>query len=223
VIAAPSANKAGRPSPTRAEHVREDYAPSGDADACAVSHARIDYILDGGETERGLESTVVDVSGDSVRLLRPGAVTKEMIEAALGITMEDGTGGDGQAPLSPGMKYRHYAPAAPMTLVCGEPKKVAEYILGSMKQKRTGILATTETENLYKGDMPDKDSEILLVTMGSRVSPETIAHNLYDCLRRFDALSAEEIFAEGIEEQGIGQAIMNRLKKASGGRIVWVS
>jgi L-threonylcarbamoyladenylate synthase len=224
-IAAPSANRAGRPSPTRADHVFSDYGNNG----------AIDYVLDGGETERGLESTVVDVSGSVVRMLRPGAVTKEMVEETLGMALGDADEQAGQAPLSPGMKYRHYAPEAPMTLVCGEPEKIAVYITGKVSKKRTGILATDETKDLYADyfrldgaaqRVQSDDGEpsgIALITVGSRASLEAVAHNLYGCLRRFDELGVDEIYAEGFEERGLGQAIMNRLKKAAGGRIVWLN
>ena len=184
IIAAPSANLSGRPSPTCARHVMEDF-----------KNSEIDMIIDGGQTYTGLESTVADLSLNRVRLLRPGAVTLEMLQAAAGeveVPLPDIS--DEAAPLSPGMKYRHYAPKVPLILIVGSPQAVSAEI---KKYKNAGILRT------YKKN------------------PEEVARTLFGCLRQFDEKKVEVILAEGIQEEGIGLAVMNRLKKAAE-KIVYV-
>ncbi len=239
-IAAPSANKAGTPSPTRAEHVAADFAAELKCEPrvmqtggkiCREPHPAnlsvpkytLDMILDGGETVCGLESTVADMTGPVPRVLRPGAVTVEMLEDALGCKVEVPETHDDSPPPSPGMKYRHYAPVAPMTVVYGKPEKIAEYInqhcIEDTPAKKIGILATEQTLKTYREHFNNNDN-IRIISAGSKTSPETVAHNLYDCLRQFDGLGVDEIFAEGFDETGIGRAIMNRMKKASEGRVI---
>ncbi|QCX33384.1 threonylcarbamoyl-AMP synthase [Caloramator sp. E03] len=210
-IAAPSANISGRPSPTTIEHCIEDL------------NGKVDMIIGGEKCEVGLESTVVDVSDGEVIILRPGAITKEMMEEVIGNVFIDPAVldklKDDEKPRAPGMKYRHYAPSAPLTIVCGDINRVIEYINSktlenNMKGIKTGILATDETVNEYKGS--------LKISLGSRKKPGIIAANLFDCLREFDKIDVDIIYAEGFGEEGINLAIMNRLKKAAGYNIVKV-
>ncbi|PZD97886.1 threonylcarbamoyl-AMP synthase [Paenibacillus sambharensis] len=213
-IAAPSANRSGRPSPTRAEHVQEDL------------ESRIDGLVDGGPAAVGLESTVVEVSEGCIRILRPGSVTAEELAAAGGcevVEQDEGAAGErsGQpeAPRSPGMKYTHYAPAGSMTLVAGEPEAVSGYIMkeaamAAAEGRRTGILVYEEHAAAYEADA--------VLVLGSLGRPADAARTLYDALRTFDKLGIEEIWAEACPQEGIGAALMNRLTKAAGGRLIQV-
>lgn len=210
-VAAPSANISGRPSPTTADHVWQDMK------------GKIDMIVDGGPVGIGVESTIIDVSGDEPLVLRPGAVTQEMASAVLGreIHLDPAiAAGPMRAdvrPRAPGMKYRHYAPKADLTLVEGEMNAVAETINRLAGEKlregfRVGILCTEETMDRYHGGM--------VRSMGIRAREETLAHNLYAVLREFDDLEADYIFSESFSRDHLGQAIMNRLTKAAGYHIL---
>lgn len=203
-IAAPSANTSGRPSPTTAEHVLQDM------------NGRIDMIVDGGPVGIGVESTIVDVTGEVPVLLRPGAVTMEMLEKTVGTVKIDpailGPVGAGVRPKAPGMKYRHYAPRADLTLIEGETERVAAEINRLAGERiaqgrKVGIICTEETRDKY----PEGDVK----SIGRRDRAETVAHNLYAVLREFDDCGAEYIFSESFSEQDLGQAIMNRLNKAA--------
>ena len=175
LVAAPSANLSGRPSPTLARHVMEDL------------EGAIDMIIDGGPTQKGLESTVVDMHGEKPRLLRPGAVTMEMLRDVINIDVATGETGD--SPLSPGMKYRHYSPKAPLILLIGPPEAVSAKI--ESYDKNAGIMRT------------------------SQESAEYTAQTLFERLRTFDEMRVPLILAEGRSEEGVGLAVMNRLKKAA--------
>lgn len=210
-IAAPSANTSGRPSPTRAEHVYQDMA------------GRIEMILDGGPVGIGLESTIVDVTEEIPVLLRPGAVTMEMLQSVAGEVRIDpailGPVSPDVRPKAPGMKYRHYAPKAELTLVEGESEAVVSAINRLAEEKlaagcRVGVICTDETRGRYKKGQ--------VVSIGQRCRKETVAHNLYAVLREFDDLGVEFIFSEGFQESDLGQAIMNRLNKAAGYHILKV-
>ncbi|MCD8221108.1 MAG: threonylcarbamoyl-AMP synthase [Clostridiales bacterium] len=210
-IAAPSANTSGRPSPTRAEHVWEDM------------NGKIEMILDGGPVGIGVESTIVDVSGEMPVLLRPGAVTMEMLTEVLGEVAVDptiqGPPREGLRPKAPGMKYRHYAPRAEMTIVEGESMRVADEINRRVREsllrgKRAGVICTDETRSLYKAGF--------IRSVGVRAREETIAHNLFAVLREFDELETDVIFSESFAGDHLGFAIMNRLTKAAGYRIIQV-
>ena len=210
-IAAPSANTSGRPSPTTAEHVREDLS------------GKIEMILDGGPVEIGLESTIIDLSGDVPMLLRPGAVTLEMLRSVLGTVAIDpailGPVSADVKPKAPGMKYRHYAPKAQMTIVMGEQKaveaKINELAAAAVSEgKLAGIIATDESMGNYTCGM--------IKSIGKRSSEDTVAHNLFAVLRDFDEAGVDCIFSEGFEEEGIGRAIMNRMRKAAGYNIISV-
>lgn len=207
-IAGPSANLSGKPSPTSVFHVIEDL------------NGKIDMIIDGGETGVGLESTVLDLSTDKPMILRPGGVTledlKELIpnvEQDLGTIKSD----ENIIPRSPGQKYRHYAPAADMTVYTGSLDKVINKIKEQAnelisKGLKVGIMATEETKNNYV------DGFVQVV--GSRAKKETIATNLFKVIRLFDEHGVDIILAEGVESDNIGMAIMNRMMKASGGKII---
>ncbi len=208
-VAAPSANTSGRPSPTRAQHVVEDMS------------GKIEMIIDGGEVGIGVESTIVDVSGDVPMLLRPGAITMEMLQETLGHVEIDpaiqGPMSKEIKPKAPGMKYRHYAPKAEMTLVEGQMEHVVAYINREAREallagKKVGIICTEESRELYP--------EGMLEVIGSREHEETVAHNLFAVLRDFDDRQVDCIFSESFSKDHMGQAIMNRLCKAAGYHIV---
>lgn len=209
-VAAPSANASGKPSPTMAEYVAEDM------------NGRIDMILDGGAVGIGLESTIVDVSGEKPTILRPGYVTQEMLEKVLGEVSVDRTILDGttaQRPKAPGMKYRHYAPKGELSIVEGDPEAVVDRInslcaCAAAAGKKTGIIATDETFSRYRATS--------VKSVGSRGDEEAIAHSLYRILREFDDEEIEVMYTESFPTDGMGQAIMNRLLKAAGHRIITV-
>ncbi len=215
-VAAPSANTSGRPSPTTADHVWEDL------------NGKIEMILDGGPVGIGLESTIVDVTGEVPMLLRPGAITLEMLRELLGQVDVDpavtGPMSPGMHPKAPGMKYRHYAPKADMTLVEGGTEAMAAEICRLAQEsisqgKKTGVICTEETRHLYPESLL---GQAQFRSMGVRAKEETIAHNLYAVLREFDDIGVDCIFCEAFPETELGQAIMNRLIKAAGHKIVKV-
>lgn len=207
-IAAPSANLSGRPSPTRAEHVIEDM------------DGRIDMIIDGGAIEIGIESTIVDVTCEVPMILRPGYVTADMIRDVLGDVCFDETvlahtTVKGQ-PKAPGMKYRHYAPKAELTIFEGENEKVVSKINElAVKYEydglKVGILSSNENEHKYA------HGEVVVV--GSRENEHEVAAHLFDVLRHFDHIDVDVILSEGFSEDSFGQAVMNRLIKAAGHHI----
>lgn len=207
-IAAPSANTSGKPSPTLAEHVIDDL------------NGKIDMILDSGATGVGLESTVLDLTGDTPLILRPGGITLEAIKVFVPSVEMDLSIISSNAdviPKSPGQKYRHYAPKADMTVFSGEVENIVKAIKAKGSEferqgKVIGIMATDETKNRY-----DKG---IVISVGSRKNIGTIAHNLFNTLRIFDERGVDIILAEGVEFSNIGIAIMNRMKKACGGNIV---
>lgn len=207
-VAAPSANISGKPSPTLAKYVAEDM------------DGRIEMIIDGGAIGIGLESTIVDLTGEVPMILRPGYVTKEMLKQVLGEVEIDRTILDGnskQAPKAPGMKYRHYAPKGDLTILSGTQEKVVAQInqrTAKMQEKgeKVGVIGTDDTVGFYHADS--------VKSAGSRADEETIARALYRILREFDDEGVTVIYSESFEdsvaEGGIGQAIMNRLLKAAG-------
>lgn len=212
LIAAPSANLSGRPSPTDAKHVVEDMA------------GRIDIILDGGPTPVGVESTVLDMTHSPPKVLRPGGVTLEELREVLGrveATSHDEDAPSGERLPSPGMKYVHYAPGTPLVLVEGCPEAVAGRILAEVARRReqgqkTGIMCSDEARPLY---VTHAD---VVRSVGSRRDLAGVAAALFRTLRAFDSDGIDVIFAEGFDEAGLGFAIMNRLRRASEGRIVRV-
>lgn len=199
-IAAPSANLSGRPSPTRAEHVMKDLG------------GKIPMILDGGSTEFGVESTVIDLSGERGIILRPGPITKEDLTPLIGEPQLYSLK-KGEKPISPGMKYRHYAPSVPLILVCGGANGIVDKIksiadVERKKGKKIGILCADETKDRYP-------EELAKVSLGSRFSPYLLVRNLYHALRILDEMGLDMILAEGFPENGIFVTLMNRLRKAS--------
>lgn len=208
-IAAPSANRSGRPSPTLAEHVAEDM------------DGIIPMIIDGGQVGIGIESTIVDLAEETISILRPGFITKEMLEETLGqpVVYDKGIHGCSpeEQPKAPGMKYRHYAPKAEMTIVDGKLEKVVAFIneetLRLEKEgKRVGVMATQETVGAYVSEN--------LKSMGTRKRPGSLAYDFYKILREFDEEKIDVIFSEGLGEEGVEQAVMNRMIRAAGHRIV---
>ncbi len=209
-IAAPSANTSGKPSPTRAEHVFEDM------------EGKIPMLIDGGETGVGLESTVLDLTGEKPMILRPGGITLEDIRKILPNVVIDpalGSGEEKLVPRSPGQKYRHYAPKAQMLLVSGENVRVVDEINrlaaeAELEGMKVGIMCCTENkENYFAHEIAD---------MGSIMDKATIAHRLFHMIREFDKAEVDLIICEAVGEDEIGLAIMNRLMKAAGGKLVKV-
>jgi L-threonylcarbamoyladenylate synthase len=211
-IAAPSANLAGRPSPTSAEHVFDDL------------NGRIDAILDGGPTRIGVESTVLDLSVDPPLVLRPGGTPFEALKKTLdNVKLHPFVVADKELPMdktrSPGMKHKHYAPNAKVILVEGSVpavvSKVKELVDSyRLKDVKVGVLATDETAAAYGADA--------VKSLGSRFNLAVITQNLFRLLREFDAEGVDVIIAEGVPAEGLGLAVMNRLRKASGYNIVKV-
>lgn len=211
-IAAPSANLAGKPSPTSAKHVLDDL------------NGRVDAILDGGTTRIGVESTVLDVSVDPPMLLRPGGTSLEALRKAVGeVRLHPFITAEAELPAekarSPGMRHKHYAPKAQVILVEGVvPAIMAQVkeLIGAcwMQDKRVGVLATDETAWAYEADV--------VKSMGSRRNVDSMAANLFRLLREFDEENVDVIVAEGVATEGLGLAVMNRLRKASGYNIIKV-
>ena len=247
-VAAPSANTSGRPSPTTADHVWQDM------------NGRIEMIIDGGPVGIGVESTIVDVSSAVPAVLRPGAITMEMLAEVLGeVSVDPAILGPLSAdvrPKAPGMKYKHYAPKADLTLVepgtGTERESGAEQVTGAEQKTgadrntgadpetgldetqlqamickvrelsrekieagyKVGVICTDESRGCYT------DGEVR--SIGARKSQASVAHNLYALLREFDDLGVDYIFSESFPKDHLGQAIMNRLSKAAGYKIVKV-
>lgn len=210
-VAAPSANVSGRPSPTKAKYVIEDMA------------GRIDMILDGDGSDIGLESTIVDMTGEKPMILRPGYITLDMLEKVLGEVDVDKTILEAdckEPPKAPGMRYRHYAPKGQLTIVEGQTDKTIEKINeltneAHLRGEKVGIIGTEETTDKYVGDS--------VKSVGKREDEESIARSLYTILREFDDEEVSVIYSESFSECGMGQAIMNRLLKAAGYNIIYVS
>ncbi|SHH81855.1 translation factor SUA5 [Clostridium collagenovorans DSM 3089] len=210
-IAAPSANLSGKPSPTRVEHCIEDLS------------GKVPFILGGEYSEVGVESTIVDITGDKLCVLRPGGITLSMLKevdeevyidpAVMEKPRED------FKPKAPGMKYRHYAPKAPVKIICGELQKTVAKINEMVQNykddgKRVAIIATDETKAMYK--------EGVIVSVGTRTDIQTVGKNLFKVLREFDDMDVDLIISEAFDEYDLGVAIMNRLKKSAGFNIIYV-
>ncbi len=211
LIAAPSANTSGRPSPTEAKHVAEDLS------------GRIAMILDGGPVGIGIESTIIDLTEKKPMVLRPGYITPKMLSDVLGqeVVMDPGiiAADDTTKPKAPGMKYKHYAPKADMVIVDGEETAVIAKINELTKQRRTegkkvAVIATEETRKHYHADV--------VLCIGKRSDEDAIAQHLYQILRECDDLDVGEIYSESFQTPRIGQAIMNRLLKAAGHTVIQV-
>ena len=206
-VAAPSANLSGRPSTTNAEHVIRDLS------------GRIDMIIDSGESDIGLESTIVDFTEDVPVILRPGYINLAMLSEVLGEVKIDPGILDAAAEKGIRPKARHYAPKADLKIVEGERGQVISRIqeladAAAREGKRTGIMASDETVGYYRADVV-KD-------LGSVSRDEDIAHRLFDALRQFDDEDVDVIYSEAFDTPRMGQAIMNRLLKAAGHEVIYV-
>jgi len=211
-IAAPSANLAGRPSPTTTGHVLKDLS------------GRIEMVIDGGPVGFGVESTVLDLTSKLPTVLRPGPVTVEELREILG-KVEVHPVANAETPTetvvaqAPGMKYRHYAPKAEVVLVEGPTEGVVSKIQELVKKyagegRKVGVMATKETAHKYRADV--------VKVVGPRGNPAEVAKNLFKVLREFDDEAVDVVLTEGLETSGIGLAIMNRLRKAAGRNIIRV-
>lgn len=209
-IAAPSANTSGKPSPTLAQHVKHDL------------DGKIEYILDGGEVGIGIESTIIDLTSDVVTILRPGYITPAMLKEVVdevkfddAILLENKD--KGFTPKAPGMKYKHYAPSAQLTIVEGNVQDVVDKINAMVKNRcidgaKCGIIATTQTKSLYECD--------IVKVIGSRDDELSISKGLYKTLREFDDMDVDYIYTESFSDDEFGTSIMNRLLKAAGYHVV---
>ncbi|MBQ3489233.1 MAG: threonylcarbamoyl-AMP synthase [Clostridia bacterium] len=211
-VAAPSANVSGRPSPTAASHVADDLS------------GRIDCIIDGGEAEVGLESTIVKIDGDRLILLRPGAITPEMLRTVCeNVVLDNGILGklpEGVSPQAPGMKYRHYAPRARVYLIRTEKeedldrKAIAFFQARLEEDPEIGILCYDEHLPFLKGKN--------VYSYGKKEDDKAHSHLLFDCLRRFDETEASAIYAVIGKTEGIGLALYNRMLKASAYTVLYI-
>ncbi len=212
-VAAPSANTSGRPSPTKAKYVIEDL------------NGKVDMIIADDTVDIGIESTIVDLSEEVPTVLRPGYITLEMLRKVLGRVEIDKAVEAGNilasdiAPKAPGMKYRHYAPKAELTIVSGNEDAVAQKINELVSKRledgaKVGIMTTDE--NIYRYTKGEVRS------LGLRADEATVAKNLFAVLREFDDIGAEYIYSEAFANSNVGQAVMNRLIKAAGHSIIEV-
>lgn len=207
-VAAPSANTSGRPSPTKAAHVIEDMT------------GRVDAIVDSGDVNIGIESTIIDLTVETPMILRPGFITNDMIKEIIDDVITDPALLDNSkgefVPKAPGMKYKHYAPKADLTMFKGDIKKVIDKINvlafeAKEQGKKVGIIATSETKDAYEC------GEVLVI--GDRIDEKSIAANIYSVLRDFDLKEVDVIYSETFYSRGLGEAIMNRLTKAAGYKV----
>ena len=201
-VAAPSANPSGKPSPTKAGHVKNDL------------DGKIPYILDGGDCKVGIESTVLDISGEIPKILRPGYVTYDELKSILETLDISGTedavnAGSFEKPVSPGMKYRHYAPKASLTAVSGPPEKTAGYITARVNDETAALMFDD-----YASDHPN------VVSYGDSRDYVAQASRLFESIRGIDVLDVTVVYAQVPDENGLGFAIANRIKKAAGDNIV---
>jgi len=211
-VAAPSANLFSRPSPTRASHVLDDLG------------GRIDLIIDGGPTTIGVESTVLDLSRGTPTVLRPGAITVDMLREVLPRVDVLTTIEPGPMP-SPGMLEKHYAPRAPLTLFEGQPAAVLQALVlaaraALVEGKSVGVIAADDDEAAL-GELGGSDKHVLLRTIGAERATDVVAARLYAALRDLDAAGVDVILVRSFPaERGLGTAVQDRLRRASAGRIV---
>ncbi len=202
-VAAPSGNSSGRPSPTTAGHMLEDM------------EGKIDAIVDGGPCAVGVESTIIDLTCMPPRLLRPGGVTLEQLRAVLGEVAVDSAVtrlmGAGERPRAPGMKYRHYAPKAPVTVVTGEPERSAACIARNL-EAGDGVICFDEFAERFAGHTVEK--------LGPASDKAEQARRVFDALRAFDSTGVKAIWAQCPDPSGLGLAVSNRLNKAAGFHII---
>lgn len=206
-IAAPSANLSGSPSPTSACHVIDDM------------DGRVDMIIDGGDSDFGLESTIVKIEDDgTLVLLRPGKITPEELSLVAPVTIAPSVTAalaEGERPLSPGMKYRHYAPKAPVMLLDGERESAVAYV-SRAEYKKIALIAYSEDEDFYK----DRLSGVEVFSFGEKSDESAQAHKLFYLLRELDKRDYDVIFAPLPEKKGIGLALYNRMIRAAAHRII---
>ena len=205
-IAAPSANISGRPSPTRADDVYNDM------------NGKINLILDGGESDIGIESTVIDMSEDIPTILRPGFFTFEFIKEILSdVKLDDSLVDNSKIPKSPGQKYKHYAPKAKMVVYVGE--KSAEAIKSkALKLKEKGLKVGVLVFDQYIDDFKDYFS----INIGNKDDLSYMSHVLFTSLRLMDMENVDIILAQGVEEINLGKSIMNRMKKSASGNVIYL-
>lgn len=208
-IAAPSANRSGKPSPTTANHVFEDM------------DGRIPLILDGGECLVGVESTVVDMTGSVPHILRPGGITAEQIAQVAGASEVDSAVmrplAEGEKPRSPGMAHRHYAPNGQLTVFTGDSDRVIQRIQSEYDcAKANGSRPLILSMEAHVASYGDRRIESL------GADETAMAHRLFALLRDADRMEADVLFAEGVEAKGVGLAVMNRLGRAAAFHIVEV-
>lgn len=210
-IAAPSANISGKPSPTTSSHVIDDL------------YGKVDVIINAEGSRIGVESTVLDITHTPPVVLRPGGISMEQLANILGkVEIDPGLVlGDtvGLIPRSPGMKYKHYSPKAEVIVIEGDIDNVVKKIIGLVEEYKDrgiliGILATEQTKCMYK--------DVSTISLGDRMEPDEIAANLFKGFRNFDDMGIEVIFAEAVDNKGIGMAIMNRMNKAAGYNVIRV-
>lgn len=203
-VAAPSANLSGRPSTTTAEHVYRDL------------NGKIPLIVDGGACQVGLESTVVDATKEHIVLLRPGGITREMLEEVLGEPVTLGKGvmeplKDGEKALSPGLLHKHYAPKAEVKVILGDENKRVAYIREEAKKNmKPCVLCMEQNRQNFDG--------IPVLSAGN--TPEEYAHNLFAALRKADDFGFTQVYAEGLDLSGMGLAVMNRVERAAGFHVI---
>ena len=215
-VAAPSANRSGRPSPTTAAHVWEDM------------QGRIAAIVDGGPCTVGLESTIVDLTGEVPLLLRPGGITLEMLQNVVGKVEVEPSVAKGLAiapeahPKAPGMKYRHYAPKGSLVLLKGSDGGKTRYLEEHLPEITgiAGILASSEWIRDLSQQM--EVSKLHIEDLGSREHPEIMGRRLFGALRNFDENGCTDIFGEALQEDGLFMAMMNRMRRAASGKIIEV-
>lgn len=204
-IAAPSANISGRPSPTKAKHVYEEM------------NGRVDGIVLGGDSNFGLESTVLDLTEETPMILRPGSITKEVLEELLGEVKLDPSLSkkeDNQKAKAPGMKYKHYSPNADVYIISGKRENVTTKINDMIKSNRdkglkTGVMCISRNREFYDGEVIDLGNSL-----------EEVASNLFDALIEMEKKGVDVIYSEEFPKTGVGQAIMNRLLKSAGYKVI---
>lgn len=212
-LAAPSANISGRPSPTKAQHVYNDYKDAVDENGNCV----ISGIIDGGECKRGVESTIIALTGPRPILLRPGFITFEQLKEIFpDITVADAVFTElkkNEKPISPGMAHRHYSPKTETVGICGSSENIVKYINNRSKYERTAVMCFAEDENKFS-------DSVTVMSYGEKDSPEILAKNLFSVLRELDKKNADKIYVEIIFDSGVYLAVYNRLIRACGFTVI---
>lgn len=212
-VAAPSANISGRPSPTTAEGVYNDM------------QGKIAAIADDGSCKVGIESTVVEINDDTITILRPGAITLEMLkEVTSKVYLDKFLIEDNTTPKAPGMKYKHYAPDAKMITYVGSSADIAKQIRDNIQNldidSKIGLLISLKTKKILEKNLGNIHKNIYIITFDDYDSPKSLAKILYESLLKFNSLQVDYIWAEGLSSEGLGQAVMNRMDKASSHQII---